>query len=175
MIGRMRGHGGYLLLLTMAIACGSSSPSPVTVPECPGTTLPSTLQVTVSGFVTCKCFNGTFTLTESGTGVWSSPAINGCPGQKQTAYLKLSASQMATGGGDGLNGGASPDAGPYANIGFGITDSSSTPGYGNSDLAVPTSVTCSPLSIRGGGSRAGNITSFCPSAEDENMTWSIGP
>jgi hypothetical protein len=167
--------GASLLLVTMASACGSSSPSPTTVPECPGTTLPSTLQVTVSGFDTCKCFDGTFTLTESGTGVWSSAAINGCPGQTKAAYVKLSAPQMASGGGDGLNGGASADAGPYANIGFGITDSTSTPGFGNSDLAVPTSVTCSPLSIRGGGARAGNINAFCPSTEDENMTWSVGP
>jgi hypothetical protein len=171
----MRPLGAHLLFVVMATACGSSSASTATVPECPGTTLPSTLQVTVSGFVTCKCFNGTFKLTENGTGLWSSAAITGCPGQTQTAYLKLSTAQAAIGGSDGLNGGASPDAGPYANIGFGITDSESTPGYGNSDLSVPTSVTCSPLSIRGGGSRAGNLTSFCPSTEDENMTWSIEP
>ncbi len=42
-------------------------------------------------------------------------------------------------------------------------------------MAVPTSVSCSPLAIEGGGSRAGNITSFCPSAEDENMKWTVGP
>jgi hypothetical protein len=165
------------VLLACASACGSSSGASSSggsssVSECPDVTVPSTLKVTVTGFVTCTCFNGSFTLTESTPGLWSSPAIRGCPGQTTTAYLKFT---NAPATGDGLDG-VTPgfDAGTtYGDLGFGIADAISTPGGGNSDLAVATGYTCSPFSVHGGGSKAGNTTAFCPSSEDERMAWVI--
>ncbi len=165
------------LLLFGAVACGSSSGSPSSsssssVSECPGVTVPSSLKVIVSGYVTCTCLNGQFTLTESSAGIWSSPAISGCPGQKTTAYLKFTNSPASGDGLDGMNGGA--EAGTtYADLGFGVTDARSIPGGGNSDLALATGYSCSPFSVHGAGSKAGNITTVCPSAEDERMEWVI--
>jgi hypothetical protein len=132
----------------------------------------STLHLTVSGFVTCTCFNGTFTLTKAADSedqppVWSSPAITGCPGQETTAYLKLS---------DSLSDSYDSTLNAYvvhSELGVGITDDSSEPGSGNSDFAPATDVTCSPFAVSGGGSEAGNIDSFCPGTEDENMKWSV--
>jgi hypothetical protein len=164
-----------LALVTVAAACGSSGgPPSASLPECPNTTVPSTLSVTVTGFVTCTCLNGAFMLSETSPGVWASPAINGCPGQRKPAYLKFTTTPASGDGADGMNGGAPADAGKsYPDLGFGITDQASIPGGGDSDLASPTSVTCSPLGIQGGGAKAGNITSFCPSSEDEGMRWAI--
>jgi hypothetical protein len=80
--------------------------------------------------------------------------IMGCPGQTTPAYLKFS---------------VDPNS-----FGLGITDQGSDPGSGNSDFAPVTSGKCSPFDVSGGGSRAGNITSFCPrSTEDLYMSWSV--
>ncbi len=156
-----------------AAACGSSSsPASASISECPGVTVPSTLKVTVSGYVTCTCLDGQFTLTEASPGVWSSPAITGCPGQKTTAYFKFTNGPASGDGLDGVTPGV--DAGTtYADLGFGVTDSASLPGGGNSDLALATGYTCSPFSVHGAGAKAGNITTVCPSAEDEQMEWVI--
>jgi hypothetical protein len=143
-------------------------------PPCPLASLPSTLHLTVSGFTTCTCFNGTVTLTEqpaSGDNppVWSSPAITGCPGQQDTAYLKFSST---------FTGYYDPATGEYvaaSELGIGITDQGSDPDDGNSDYSPATSITCSPFAASGGGSTAGNIDSFCPGVEDEGMKWTIGP
>jgi hypothetical protein len=144
-------------------------------PPCPLTGLPSTLHLTVSGFTTCTCFNGTFTLTGAAASggdnppVWSSPPITGCPGQQDTAYLKFSST---------LTGAYDPANGDYvagAQLGIGITDQESDPDDGNSDYSPATSVTCSPFAASGGGSTAGNIDSFCPGVEDEGMKWTLGP
>jgi hypothetical protein len=125
--------------------------------------VPNQLHLTVTGFVNCGCFDGSFVLTRVATmyghDVWSSPAITGCPGQTDPAFLEL-ASGVQVGSG-------------VPAFGFGIAAAGSVPGSGNSDLAVPTSVTCSPFAARGGGSEAGNINAFCPGIEDEQMTWSI--
>lgn len=165
---------GHFLLLLGAVACGSSSGAPASssISECPGVTVPSTLKATVSGYLTCTCLNGQFTLTESSPGVWSSPAISGCPGETTTAYLKFTNSPASGDGLDGVTPGV--DAGAtYADLGFGVTDATSIPGGGNSDLALATGYTCSPFSIHGAGGKAGNITTVCPSAEDERMEWVI--
>ena len=161
-------------LLLLVAACGSSSGSPASssISECPKLTVPSTLSVTVSGFVACTCLNGQFTLTESSPGLWSSPAIAGCPGQKTTAYFKFTNSPASGDGLDGMNAGAEAGV-TYADLGFGIADATSVPGGGNSDLAEASAFTCSPFSVRGGGATAGNITTVCPSAEDERMAWVI--
>jgi hypothetical protein len=101
-------------------------------------------------------FNGTFTLTQSSPGLWSSPAITGCPGQTVTAYLKY---------GDN-------SAGDPSN-GFGVTGPGDSPGSGDSDFSPWQTVSCSPLQISGGGSQAGNINQFCPGVEDVYMNWSL--
>jgi hypothetical protein len=166
----------YLLpLATIAVACGSSGGSPSSsLPECPDDTVPSTLSVAVTGFVTCTCLNGMFTLSETTAGVWASPAIDGCPGQRKPAYFKFTNSPATSDGLDGMNGGAPSDAGTgHTDLGFGVTDQASIPGGGDSDISTPTAVTCSPLRIAGGGAKAGNITDFCPSAEDEEMKCTI--
>jgi hypothetical protein len=168
----MRRIACLLLLMVATADCGSSSSPPSSsITECPGVTVPATLTLTVSGYASCTCFNGQFTLTEA-NGEWSSAPITGCPGQSKTAYFKFT---THPGTGDGVNGGTpGVDAGAtYDDLALGVTDANSIPGSGNSDLAPATAYTCSPLSIRGAGSRAGNITAFCPSAEDENMTWVI--
>ena len=162
------------LVLLGAFACGSSSgfPASSSISECPNVTVPSTLKVTVSGYVTCTCLNGQFTLTESSPGVWESPAISGCPGETTTAYLKFTNSPASGDGLDGVTPGV--DAGTtYSDLGFGVTDATSIPGGGNSDLSLATGYTCSPFSVHGAGAKAGNITSVCPSAEDERMQWAI--
>jgi len=142
---------------------------------CPLASLPSTLHLTVSGFTTCACFDGTFTLTEqTGAGgdnppVWASPPITGCPGQQDTAYLKFSST---------YTGYYDPTDGDYvveAELGIGITDATSGPGNGNSDYSPATSVACSPFAAGGDGSTAGNIDSFCPGIEDLSMKWTLGP
>ena len=120
--------------------------------------VPSTVHLTVSGFSSCTCFNGTFTLTQSNvppnpTGVWSSMPIMGCPGQKVPAYLKFS---------------IDPN-----DFGIGITDQGSEPGSGDSDFAPATGGTCSPFHVNGGRSTAGNINTFCAGTEDLEMSWSI--
>jgi hypothetical protein len=121
--------------------------------------VPATVHLTVAGFSKCSCFNGTFTLTNAtpvanpGSMVWSSMPIMGCSGQTTPAYLKFS---------------IDPN-----NFGIGITDQGSDPGSGDSDFAPVTSGTCSPFDLGGGGSRAGNINSFCPGTEDLYMTWSV--
>jgi hypothetical protein len=164
-----------LLSLPLAVCasllagCGGSGStgSSQTLAQCQdaGAALPATLHLTVSGFSTCTCFNGTFTLTqEQGQPAdWTSQAITGCPGQQDTAYLKFA---------DDVEVGSNP---PELESGLGITDQTSDPGSGNSDFAPTQSVTCSPLSIHGGGSQAGNINAFCPGAEDENMSWTLTP
>jgi hypothetical protein len=172
----MRSFPGWILVAVTTAACSSnSSAPPAGIPQCPELTLPATLHLTVSGYTTCTCLDGSFTLTEASSGEWVSPAIEGCQGQKTTAFFKLTAAESAIPVTDGLNGGASPDAGSDTNVALGVTDAASAPGSGNSDFAVATSITCAPLSIRGGGSRAGNITTVCPSAEDEQMVWAIAP
>jgi len=132
---------------------GSGSSSGSSSGSC--ATLPSTLRLTVSGFVTCSCFNGGFVLSAETSDpteeVWSSTPITGCPGQTDPAYLKFSLDPT----------------------GLGITDESSDPGSGNSDYAPAESGTCSPFAYSGLGSQAGNITAFCPGTEDEQMTWSV--
>jgi hypothetical protein len=111
--------------------------------------------------VNCRCFNGTFPLTKMASqNVWSSPAINGCPGQTDTAFLEL-ASDIRVG------------SATQGGFGFGVAAAGSVPGSGNSDLAVPIAVTCSPFTASGGGSQAGNINAFCPGVEDEQMRWSV--
>jgi hypothetical protein len=144
-------------------------------PPCPLASLPSTLHLTVSGFTTCTCFNGTFTLTQAAAAggdnppVWSSQPITGCPGQQDTAYLKFSST---------FTGYYDPADGDYvvgSELGIGITDQESDPDDGNSDYSPATSVACSPFAASGGGSTAGNIDSFCPGVEDEGMKWTLGP
>jgi hypothetical protein len=124
-------------------------------PQCTTPALPSTLHLTVTGLSKCSCFNGTFAMTQSEVGheEWASAAITGCAGQNGTAYLKFIDQ-------DSL-------------VGIGITDATSDPGSGNSDYAPASSATCSPLSIAGGGSQAGNINAFCPGTEDENLSWTL--
>jgi hypothetical protein len=148
--------------------CAASGP-------CSLSTVPSTLQLTVSGFVQCTCFNGTFTLTEQPNNgpnppVWASPPITGCPGQHATAYLKFSETALTS------YDSASGDFIVSAELGIGITDQTSDPGSGNSDYAPVTQLSsCSAgsFSVSGGGSQAGNITDFCPGIEDMNMKWSL--
>lgn len=111
-----------------------------------------TLELMVSGFVTCTCFDGVFELNRVKSNEWASRPIHGCPGQTTTAFLKFS-----TG----------------TELGLGVTDETSDPGSGNSDFAPATRETCSPFSISGGGSQAGNINAFCPGTEDENMKWTL--
>jgi len=146
-----------------SIQQGSSSSNSGTAPlQCPGTTLPTTLTLDLSGFVTCTCFNGTFTLDLQSTGsgsseetVWSSTPITGCPGQQEAVYLKLLADS------NGLD--------------FGLTGEGSVPGSGDSDDSPSSTYTCSPFTAKGGASQAGNITGFCSGAtEDGAMMWSIG-
>jgi hypothetical protein len=115
--------------------------------------VPATLEVTVSGFVQCTCLNGTFTLTRTKMGEWSSQAIVGCPGQADPAFVKFVT----------LSGSA----------GLGITDTTSDPGSGNSDFAPVGNLACSPFSVQGGGSESGNINAFCPGTEDEQMRWTV--
>jgi hypothetical protein len=161
------------LLAALALACNSGGATSSMIPQCPGLSLPTALTLTVSGFTTCTCLNGTFPLLQSTTGLWSSGSITGCPGQTQTAYFKLLADQSTISGNDGLSGGAAADAGPDANVGIGITDAQSMPGSGDSDLSVATALTCSPFTVHGSGSRAGNINGFCSGGEDGAMVWSI--
>ena len=117
---------------------------------------PDTIHLTISGFTTCSCFNGTFTLTTSGPGEWSSPPINGCPNQREPAFLKFVVGALGAR--------------------LGIADATSVPGSGNSDDAPTTTYTCTPtFAAAGGGATAGNITDFCPSTEDEQMSWSLTP
>lgn len=155
---------GFLPALVAAgaavVACGSSGGTSGPPPKpCTAQMVPATVHLTVSGFSKCSCFNGTFTLTkesmiESPNGTtWASMPIMGCPGQTSPAYLKLS---------------IDPN-----DFGIGITDQGSDPGSGDSDFAPVTGGTCSPFSLTGGGSRAGNINGFCQSNEDEFMTWSV--
>lgn len=121
--------------------------------------VPATVHMTVSGFSSCSCFNGTFALTKesqiaspNGT-EWSSAPIMGCPGQKVPAYLKFSIDTNS--------------------FGAGITDQGSDPGSGNGDFSPATGGTCSPLHVTGGRATAGNINSFCPGTEDFQMSWSV--
>jgi hypothetical protein len=156
-----RKHPTVIVLVLVAglAACGSNGPSGPPPSPCTTAMVPATVHLTVSGFSKCSCFNGSFTLTKetqlgspNGT-EWSSMAIMGCPGQTTPAYLKFS---------------IDPNS-----FGLGITDQGSDPGSGNSDFSPVTSGTCSPFDMSGGGSRAGNITSFCPSTEDLYMSWSV--
>jgi hypothetical protein len=143
-----------------ALACGSGGSSGPPPSPCASSQVPSTVQLHVSGFDKCACFNGTFALTQATTGiidepqVWSSQPITGCPGQTDPAYLKLSVES--------------------GSFGIGICDQGSDPGSGNSDFSPVTGGSCSPFSLSGGGSRAGNINSFCPGVEDLYMSWSAG-
>jgi hypothetical protein len=133
---------------------GCASNGCTSQPQCTTPPLPSTLHLTVTGFVKCACFNGTFALTqESGQEEWTSAAITGCPGQTGPAYLKF-IDQASL-------------------VGIGITDATSDPGSGDSDYAPASSATCSPLAISGGGSQAGNIGGFCAGVEDESMSWTL--
>ncbi len=139
-------------------ACGSSGGSSGPPPApCASSQVPSTVHLTVSGFSKCTCFNGTFALVpETGfttePGIWSSAPITGCPGQGEPAYLKLSVQS--------------------GSFGIGICDQGSDPGSGNGDFSPTTGGTCSPFSLSGGRATAGNINSFCPGAEDLEMSWS---
>lgn len=151
------------LLGVSTAACGSSGNGGSSGPApgaCTSAMVPSTVHLSVLGFSKCGCFNGTFALTkqadpqEPSGYLWSSPAITGCPGQMDTAYLKFSIDPKA--------------------FGIGITGQSDEPDFGNSDFAPATGGSCSPLRVTGGGSRAGNINAFCPGVEDEYMTWSVG-
>ncbi len=140
-----------------ALACGSGTSSGPPPSPCASSQVPATVHLSVSGFDKCSCFNGTFTLTQASTAerqIWSSPAITGCPGQTEPAYLKLSV-----------------ESGPF---GIGICDQGSDPGSGNSDFSPVTGGSCSPFSLSGGASQAGNINSFCPGVEDLAMSWSAG-
>lgn len=143
-------------------ACGSSGGGGASGPApepCTSGMLPDTVQLTVTGFQQCSCFNGTFALTRQTapltTTTWASPPIMGCPGQSQTAYLEFS---------------IAPNA-----FGVGVAAQGSDPGSGDSDFSPTRSGTCSPLSLNGGGSVAGNITSFCHGNdnEDEYFSWSL--
>ena len=161
MPSRMRCIVIAVALATDLAACGSSGPSGPPPSPCTGDMVPPTVHLSVSGFSRCSCFNGTFALTNPGTlpanptsQVWSSMPVMGCPGQTTPAYLKFS---------------NDPNS-----FGIGITDMGSDPGSGNSDFAPVTSGTCSPLQLSGAGSRAGNITSFCPGTpEDLYMSWTV--
>ena len=115
------------------------------------------MHLTVSGFVTCACFNGSFSLTRETDALdsWASAPITGCPGQTDDAYLKMSFAAGA--------------------FGFGITGQDSEPGSGNSDFSPVGSGTCSPLALSGAGPQAGNIEAFCPGVESvhEDIAWSV--
>lgn len=144
------------------LACGSSGSDGGPAPApCTSAMVPPTVHLTVSGFQKCTCFNGIFPLTQSASGpvaepdIWASAPIMGCPGQTEAAYLKFSIETNA--------------------FGIGIEDIGSDPGSGNGDFSPATGGACSPLSVRGGGSEAGNIDSFCPGNEDLYMSWSVGP
>jgi hypothetical protein len=147
-----------IAFVTGAAACGTNGGPPPS--PCSNSMVPTTVHLTISGFAKCSCFNGTFTLSNvtlpanPAGQVWSSMPIMGCLGQTTPAYLKFS---------------IEPN-----NFGIGITDQRSDPGSGNSDFSPATSGTCSPFHVSGGGSTAGNITSFCPgSNEDLYMSWSV--
>jgi hypothetical protein len=122
--------------------------------ECRSTGLPDTLQLIVSGFTTCTCLNGAFTLTRANPNesIWSTPQIDGCPGQTTPAFLKLSARGFA----------------------LGVTDDASAPGSGRSNLSRSESVICSPFAVQGEGSAAGSIGGFCSAAgEAAKMKWQV--
>ncbi|HEY1694341.1 MAG TPA: hypothetical protein VGG39_19365 [Polyangiaceae bacterium] len=133
---------------------GCASNGCTSAPQCTSPALPSTLHLTVTGLAGCPCLNGTFTLTQSGSQEeWASAAITGCPGQTGPAYVKFIDQ-------DSL-------------VGIGFTNATSDPGSGDSDYAPASSATCSPLSITGGGSQAGNIGGFCSAGDDESMSWTL--
>jgi hypothetical protein len=142
---------------TLSDSLGASAP-----PAPPSVTMiPTNLNLTVSGFKMCSCFNGTFPLaqipdSQDPTGsLWTSQAINGCPGQTTTAYLKF---KVGTANGT---------------VGAGITDQASDPGTGNGALSGPTGGTWCPLSVTGGPLTQGNIAAFCGSAEELDMAWTL--
>lgn len=150
-------------LISLAPGCPPSNGTPtgtgklpcLTENPCPASAFPQTIHLTVSGFVNCSCFNGTFTLTQQSSTLWASDPITGCPGQNAPSYLKFSSDHE---------------------FGIGITDKTSSPGSGDSNFSCATAAACSPLAVSGQASRAGNITGDCSSAsEDLKMSWSLAP
>jgi hypothetical protein len=151
-----------------APTCGSGGPTDVGhLPwlPCILNTVPSTVYLTVSGFNTCRCFNGTFALTQDPApngNLWTSHAINGCPGQTTPAYFKFE--HMGVDTTSGLDGEA-----------VGITDISSTLGSAtNNDESFADDGTCSPLWFTGSGTTISrNFNVFCSASEDKNMSWTL--
>lgn len=127
--------------------------------QCDSSQVPETLKATVSGFVKCSCFNGTFTMSRGADGIWASAPITGCPGQTEDLYFKFNASPTPQ----------------EPNVGFAISNQASVPGVVGADCADVTQANCGPFQVSGGGSCVTSVTDFCGPGEDYAMTWTITP
>lgn len=126
--------------------------------------LPNSLRVTISAVgsnnnnsgysdcMVCDCFLGSFVLTKTSDNIWSSAAIDGCVGQRTTAYIKYDSSRNL----------------------LGVNDQVSSPGFGSGNGLPAMVQTCSPLNIIGSPVAMGNSGAFCSDGV-RYMNWTITP